>query len=191
MMRLGLYGGSFDPVHWGHVLVARAALEELELDRVVFIPAARSPFKPSAAPAPDTQRLRWLRLALAGEPRFVIDDVELRRGGTSYTVDTVRAVLARHPGARLAWLIGADHVPTLPQWREAAELARLVEFVVIPRPGSPVAPAPAPFRVRELRGWPLSVSSSEIRDRVRAGLAVAHLVPPHVAEAIRESGAYA
>lgn len=191
MRRLGLYGGSFDPVHLGHLLVARAALEELGLDAVAFIPAARSPFKPSAAPAPDALRLRWLRLALAGEPRFLLDDVELRRGGTSYTVDTVRDVMARHPGAEMSWLIGADHVPTLPQWREAPELARLVEFVVIPRPGSPPWEAPAPFRVRELRGWPLAVSSSLVRERLRAGLPVSHLVPPHVGEALRESRAYA
>ena len=136
-------------------------------------------------------RLRWLRMALAGEPRFLLDDVELRRGGTSYTVDTVRDVMARHPGAELSWLIGADHVPTLPKWREAPELARLVEFVVIPRPGSPPWEAPGPFRVRELRGWPLAVSSSLVRERIRAGLPVSHLVPPHVGEALRESRAYA
>lgn len=190
MQRLGLYGGSFDPVHLGHLLVARAALEELDLDQVLFIPAARSPFKPSSQPAPDSLRLRWLRLALAGEPRFVLEDLELQRGGTSYTVDTVRVVQQRHPGARLHWLLGADHVPTLPQWREAHALARLVEFVVIPRPGSPTAPAPEPFHVHPLRGWPLSVSSSAVRDRIRAGLPVDHLLPPHVAEAIRQADAY-
>ena len=83
MQRLGLFGGSFDPVHLGHLLVARAALEELSLDKVLFIPAARSPFKPASQPAPDHLRLRWLRIALAGEPRFAVEDSELRRGGTS------------------------------------------------------------------------------------------------------------
>lgn len=190
MQRLGLFGGSFDPVHLGHLLVARAALEELSLDKVVFIPAARSPFKPASQPAPDAQRLRWLRLALAGEPRFVLDDLEVRRGGTSYSVDTVRDILSRHPDARLHWLIGADHVPTLPQWREADTLARWVEFVVIPRPGNAPVPAPEPFRVHHLRGWPLSVSSSAIRERIRAGLSYAHLVPPHVADAIHQSRSY-
>jgi nicotinate-nucleotide adenylyltransferase len=189
-MRIGLYGGSFDPVHLGHLLVAEAACEEMRLDRIVFIPAARSPFKPGLAPAPDALRLRWLRIALAGRPDFAVDDLELRRGGTSYTIDTIREFAARHPNAELCWLIGADHVPTLHQWREAEVLARRVEFIMIPRPGSPPVPAPEPFRVRPLRGWPLSVSSSEIRDRIRAGKPVDHLLPPHVAAAVRESSAY-
>jgi nicotinate-nucleotide adenylyltransferase len=162
----------------------------MALDRIVFIPAARSPFKPGLAPAPDALRLRWLRIALAGRPDFAVDDLELRRGGTSYTLDTIRAFAARHPNAELCWLIGADHVPTLHQWREAEALARTVEFIMIPRPGSPPVPAPEPFRVRPLRGWPLSASSSEIRDRIRAGKPVDHLLPPHVAAAVRETGAY-
>ncbi len=190
MQRLGLFGGSFDPVHLGHLLVARAALEELSLDKVLFIPAGRSPFKPASRPAPDNLRLRWLRIALAGEPRFAIEDCELRRGGTSYSIDTVRDILSRQADARLRWLIGTDHVPTLPQWREADALARLVDFVVIPRPGNEPMPAPHPFRVHHLRGWPLSVSSSAIRERIRAGLPCTHLLPPHVAEAIVQSGSY-
>lgn len=189
-MRIGLYGGSFDPVHLGHLLVAEAACEEMELDRVVFIPAARSPFKPGTAPAPDALRLRWLRIALAGRPQFDIDDIELRRGGTSYTIDTVRHYAARHPKAGLAWLIGADHVPSLHLWREAEALSRAVEFIMIPRPGCPVGPAPEPFRVRPLRGWPLAISSSEIRERIRNGRPVEHLLPPHVAEAIQQAGTY-
>lgn len=189
-MRIGLYGGSFDPVHLGHLLVAEAACEEMHLDRIVFIPAARSPFKPGTAPASDALRLRWLRIALAGRPDFAVDDLELRRGGTSYTIDTVREFAARHPGAELCWLIGADHVPTLNQWREADTLARTVEFIMIPRPGNPPVPAPEPFRVRPLRGWPLAVSSSEIRERIRTRRPVDHLLPPHVASAIRESAAY-
>ena len=89
-MRIGLYGGSFDPVHCGHLLVARAALEELALDRLVFIPAAQSPFKPGAMPASAPARLRMLRSALAGEPRYRVEELELRRGGVSYTIETVR-----------------------------------------------------------------------------------------------------
>ena len=183
-MRLGLYGGSFDPVHLGHLLVAHAALEELALDRLVFIPAAQSPFKPGTAPAPAAVRVRMLRLALAGGTRFGVDELELHRGGVSYTVDTVRVFAARHPGAELFWLIGADHVPTLPLWREAEALARLVEFVVIPRPSEAAAALPLPYRLRHLSGWPLRVSSSEIRQRVAAGKPVGHLLPAAVNEVI-------
>ena len=189
-MRIGLYGGSFDPVHLGHLLVAQAALEEMALDRIIFLPAARSPFKPDTSTAPGGIRMRMLRMALAGGTRFDVDDLELRRGGVSYTVDTVREIAARHPGAELCWLIGADHVPSLPQWREAETLAGLVEFVVIPRPGEPAAGLPAPFRLRPLRGWPLRVSSSEIRQRVAAGRPVRHLLPAGVAEMVVNEGLY-
>ena len=136
MESIGLFGGSFDPVHLGHLLVAQAAREELALARLFFIPAAQSPFKPSAMPAPAEQRLRLLRLALAGQSDCEIDDQELKRGGVSFTIDTVRDYVRRFRGAPLFYLIGADHVAELPKWREADELARLVEFVVIPWPGA-------------------------------------------------------
>ena len=188
--RLGLYGGSFDPVHCGHLLVAQAACEELGLSRLFFIPAAQSPFKPQNAPAPANERLRLLRLALAGQPHYEIDDQEIRRGGTSFTIDTVRDFGHRFPQAELLYLIGADHVPTLPAWREAESLAQVVEFVVIPRPGQRPAPLPKPFRGRELAGFPLGVSSSQIRSRVKAGLTVRGLVPDAVNEAIVNSRLY-
>jgi nicotinate-nucleotide adenylyltransferase len=189
-MRLGLFGGSFDPVHCGHLLVAQAACEEMGLDRLFFIPAAQSPFKPGTAPAPAHERLRLLRLALAGHTRCEIDPQEVERGGTSFTIDTVRDYARRFPGAELCWLIGADHVPTLPAWRDATELARLVQFIVIPRPGQAPAPLPPPFRGRELRGFPLGVSASQIRARVQAGQSIAGLVPDAVAEAIRGNRLY-
>jgi nicotinate-nucleotide adenylyltransferase len=188
--RLGLFGGSFDPVHLGHLLVAQAALEELELERLFFIPAAQSPFKPASPPAPAPQRLRLLRLALAGEVRCEIDAQEIGRGGVSYAIDTVQDYHRRYPRAELFYLIGADHVAKLPKWRDAAELAKAVEFVVIPRPGEPPVTAPPPFRCRALRGFPLGVSSSEIRERVRAGRPIRHLVPAAVAEAIRNDQLY-
>ena len=188
--RVGIFGGSFDPVHCGHLLVAQAAMEELSLTRLFFIPAAQSPFKPQSAPAPAHERLRLLRLALAGQTRYAIDEQEIQRGGTSFTIDTVRDYVARFPQSKLFYLIGADHVPTLPAWREADRLAELVEFVVIPRPGQLPAKFPSPFRGRELEGFPLGVSSSAIRRRVKAGQSIQSLVPDAVAEAIRNSKLY-
>ena len=190
MKRIGLFGGSFNPVHHGHLLIARAAFEELALDRLVFIPAAQSPFKPDQPLAPGPDRLRWLRLALAGWTRCEVDAQELERGGVSYTIDTVRAQAARWPGAALCWLIGGDHLAQLPQWREAGALAVQVEFVVVPRPGELLASLPPPFRVRRLAGVPTAISASAIRARLRDGLPVDVLLPPPVAEAVHNSGLY-
>jgi nicotinate-nucleotide adenylyltransferase len=188
--RIGLFGGSFDPIHLGHLLVAQAACEELGLSRLYFIPAAQSPFKPENKPSPGAERLRLLRLALAGQTKYEIDEQEIARGRTSYTIDTVRDYTRRFPQAELFYLIGADHIPQLPKWREAEELAKLVEFVVIPRPGESPATLSAPLRLRTLAGFPLGVSSSQIRARVKAGLPIENLVPGAVAEAIRNSRLY-
>lgn len=188
--RIGIFGGSFDPVHLGHLLVAQAALEELELDRLYLVPAAQSPFKPASQPAPAAERSRLLRLALAGKTDCEVDDQEIRRGGMSYTIDTLRDYARRFPAAALFCLIGADNVAQLPKWRAADELARLAEFVAIPRPGEPPVTFPTPFRGRMLKGFPFGVSSSQIRARVKAGLPIDHLVAPAVAEAIRNNGLY-
>jgi len=190
MERIGLFGGSFDPVHLGHLLVAQAAREEARLDRLFFIPAAQSPFKPERRPTPANLRTRLLRLALPGKTWCEVDEQELRRGGISYTIDTVNDFRRRFPEARLYCLIGADHVEKLPKWREAEDLARLVEFLVIPRPGGGEIALPAPFKGQRLTGFPLGVSSSQIRERVRAGLSIDELVPRAVAEAIRNNGLY-
>ncbi len=189
-MKIALFGGSFDPVHLGHLLVAQAAREELGLDRLVFIPAAHSPFKPENHAAAGLERLRLLRLALPGQTWCEVDAQEIERGGVSYSVDTVRDYAGKFPGAKIFYLIGADNVAKLPLWREANELARLAEFVVIPRPGQAEVLFPAPFRGRWLTGFPLGVSSSQIRARLKAGLPVDHLVPPAVAEALRNDCSY-
>ncbi len=119
MERVGLFGGSFNPVHWGHLLVAQAAREDLKLSHLAFIPAAQSPFKPGVEVAPGRERLRLLRLALAGQRNCAVDEQEIVRGGVSYTIETVREYVRRFPQARLFYLIGADHVALLPKWREA------------------------------------------------------------------------
>jgi nicotinate-nucleotide adenylyltransferase len=189
-MRIGLYGGSFDPVHIGHLLVAQAALEEMNLHRIFFIPAAQSPFKPDRKLSSDKVRLQMLRTALAGKTQCEIDPQELERGGVSYSIDTVREYGKRFGGAELFYLIGGDHVAQLSKWRDAAELAQRVTFLVIPRPGEPVQQAEAPFRAQYLRGFPIAVSASQIRERVRQKLPVDLLVGGPVAETIRHNDLY-
>src|SRR3954468_6510558 len=118
-MRTALYGGSFDPIHHGHLILAREALEQLQLDRVVFIPAAQSPFKLDRVPAPPKLRLEMVRAAIAEESRFECDDSEVHREGPSFTVDTLEAWRARTPGDELYYFIGQDNVRDLPRWRRS------------------------------------------------------------------------
>jgi nicotinate-nucleotide adenylyltransferase len=189
-MKIGLFGGSFDPVHLGHLLVAQAAVEELGLGKLFFVPAAQSPFKPENRPAPDSVRLQLLRLALAGKTNCEIDEQEIRRGGISYTIETLRDYAKRFPNAQLFYLIGADNISKLNEWREADELAKLAEFVAIPRPGEIVAEFSKPFRGKILKGFPVEISSSQIRARVKANLPIENFVPPFVAEAIHAAKIY-
>ncbi len=189
-MKLGLYGGTFDPVHLGHVLVAQAAVEELGLERLFFIPAAQSPFKSENPPAPAAIRLQLLRLALAGKTNYEVDELEIRRGGVSYTVDTLRDYARRFPMAEIYYLIGADNAAKLNEWREPAELATLAEFVAVSRPGGKTVVFPPPFRGRMLKSFSFDVSSSQIRARVKVGLPIENLVPPFVAGAIRDARLY-
>lgn len=190
MQRLGLFGGAFNPVHLGHLLVAQAAIEELRLDKLYFIPAWRSPFKQNDETAPAELRLRWLRLALTGCASYEIDQQEILRGGVSYTIETARHYAKQFPRAELFYLIGADNVPKLTEWRSADELSTLLKFAAVPRPGQPSPVFPKPFTGTTLKGFPADFSSLQIRARIKAGLPIEHLVPPFVADAIRDSGAY-
>lgn len=190
MKRIGLYGGSFDPVHVGHLLVARAALDELGLDRLFFIPAARSPFKPDSEPLDGQWRARLLRMALAGCPKYAVWPLELERGGLSFTIDTAKEFSERFPGAALFYLIGTDHVASLPKWKEADQLRELVQFAVIPRPGETPKPAPAGFHCQGLKGVPIELSSSAVRERIRQGLSYDELLPRGLPEVVRRYRLY-
>ncbi|MDB6053804.1 MAG: nicotinate (nicotinamide) nucleotide adenylyltransferase [Verrucomicrobiales bacterium] len=188
--RIALYGGTFDPLHLGHLLVARAAMEEMQLEKVYFIPTAQSPFKPDQLPTPPQTRLQMLRIGLAGNPDYEVDEQEIERGGISYTIDTVRDYQKRFGESHLSFVIGADHVPSLPKWRDAGELASSLHFIVIPRPGENDVVFPTGYKGVVLRGFPLGVSSSQIRQRVRDKLTVRHLVPNAVEQAIVYNGLY-
>lgn len=185
-MRLALYGGTFDPIHHGHLLLARDALEALEVDRVVFIPAGLSPHKLSTAPAPAEFRLEMLAAALADEPRFTLDDSELSRPGPSFAIDTVERLHALHPEAKLHYLIGADNVPELHTWRRIDDLRALAEFVVFGR-GKDGAAESGGFRVLPRR---IDISATEIRQRVAQGASIRYLVPDAVRSIIAAQHLY-
>lgn len=174
-MKLALYGGTFDPIHHGHLLLARDALDELALDRVIFIPSALSPHKLATAPAPAAARLEMLAAAIADEPGFTIDDWELQRPAPSYAIDTVERIRAENPGAELFYLIGADNLRELHTWRRIDDLRRFVEFVVLGRGKSDLTDNG--FRVVGRR---VDISATEIRQRVARGASIRYLVPEPV-----------
>ena len=189
-MRLGIYGGSFDPIHSAHSQVAEAACNYLKLDELYFVPAARSPFKEGQFTAPPALRLKWVQLALEGRPDWKIDSSELERGGISYTIETVRKYRKRFPDAELFYLIGMDNAPSLPKWKDAQELARLVEFAVVSRPGESFIPLPEVFRMHLIDTVFSETSSRGIRERIAAGQSVEELMPAAVREAVLASGCY-
>ena len=189
-MRIGLFGGSFDPVHQGHLMVAQTALEELKLDQLHLIPAARSPFKSEPPVASDADRLQMLRAAAAGQPKLKIDLQELERQPPSYAIDTVRQKQTAFPQAQLYYLVGEDHLETLPKWRDSSALAKAVTFAVIPRP-SQNRPSPPPnYQIAYLKGIPVGISSSLIRERRQLGLPTQHLTPPFVDQIIHDKRLY-
>ena len=189
-MTTGLLGGSFDPVHHGHLIAAGRAAEALALDRVLFVPCLRQPLKergPVAAPA---HRRGMLELAIVGEPRFALDTVELDRAGgdPSYTVETLRALTAGRPGERFVLLLGTDAAATLPAWRAVDEVAARAEIAVLTRPG---APEVASRLVRHVVAIPaIEISASEIRARCLAGKSILYLVPDPVVEYIAREHLY-
>jgi nicotinate-nucleotide adenylyltransferase len=181
--RLGLFGGTFDPIHHGHLLQARAALERFELDRVVLIPCAQSPHKDRGPRATGLHRLAMARLAVRGEPGFVVSDLEARRPPPSFSVETAEHFAKRFHGAELFWLLGADQRPKLREWHRYEDFRRIVELLYLGRGGERSRiPPDIPDRI--------DLSSTAIRDRVRAGLSIRYCVPDPVARYIQRHRLY-
>ncbi len=183
-MRTGIFGGSFDPIHQGHLILARAALEELGLDRILFIPANLSPHKTETKPATAQDRLAMLQLAIEGEPGFETSDLELDRTPPSYTVETLRELRSRHPHDTFTLLIGADNVAKFDTWREPQEIRQLAAIAVLDRAGNAAA-----------HDWPVirrlvDISSTGIRARVAAGRSIRYLTPDSVCDYIKAHGLY-
>ncbi|KAF0094534.1 MAG: nicotinate-nucleotide adenylyltransferase [Puniceicoccaceae bacterium 5H] len=191
--KIGLLGGSFDPVHLGHLLIGMDTLEALALDAVWFIPAARSPHKAEGPVAADGHRVAMLELALAAEPRFAVWRGELQMPPPSYTLRTAQQLRAQHPEADFHWIIGADQFAALPRWHRIEDLAQLVEFAVLQRPGyAPHVPEVAGLRYALIeQAHPIGVSSSEIRARCAAGKSIDFLLPTDVGTYLREHALYA
>ena len=217
MTRIGVLGGTFNPVHLGHLRAAEEVAEALGLSSVLLVPSAQPPHKSGGAGsplAPGALRLAWVEAACAGNPRLAACDLEVARGGASYTVDTLRALAEQYADARPVFIIGSDAFAELDTWREPKQLLALADFAVIARPGTPghlcdwipeslradfeLAPGGDAARHRATGGDlravaipALAISSSEIRERVRQGRSIRYLVPEEVRRDIEASGVYA
>lgn len=193
-VRLGVLGGTFDPPHHGHLAFAEWARTELRLDRVLFVPCGTPPHKRAGA-TPAAHRLAMTRLAVRGNPAFGVSALEVRRRGPSWTVDTLRALAAREPRARLFLLLGADMFATFDGWREPEEIARRATLVVALRPGVGAARRPRRLprgrRVVWLANPGLELSSTALRDRARRGRSLRYLVPDAVARYVARHRLYA
>lgn len=183
-MRVGLLGGSFDPVHFGHLRAAQWALGAMALDSVRLVPARQSPFK-SGSVASGEDRLAMLTLAVEGNPALAVEDCELRRDPPSYTVDTLRALVAREPDVRFVWIVGSDAAKDIDKWREVGEIRRMAEICVLSRPGDTPG---ASTNHEPFEGF--AVSSTDIREARRRGRSVRYLTPESVRLFIEEKGLY-
>lgn len=190
---MGIFGGSFDPVHLGHLILALDTREALELDEVWLVPAARTPLKARALAASAADRLSMLELAVRGLSHIEVWPGELERGGTSYTVETARLLKERYPDCAFTFILGADRFSDFAEWREPEVIAELMELAVLQRGNTPVtAPdgLPANLRWRTVSERILDISSTEIRERKAAGRRIDLLVPPAVSHYINEHNLY-
>ncbi|MBW3596071.1 MAG: nicotinate-nucleotide adenylyltransferase [Planctomycetes bacterium] len=200
-MRLGLYGGSFDPVHYGHLLLAECCREELALDAVWFLPAAVSPFKTGRTETPAKHRVEMLKLALAGHEAMNVSTLEIDRGGVSYTVETLAGIREQQPQAELFFLMGGDSLRDLPSWREPGRICELAIPVVVPRPDAPpvdydvLRGVASPERLevirrREVQMPQINLSNTDLRRRVAAGQSIRYRTPRAVEKYIETHALY-
>jgi nicotinate-nucleotide adenylyltransferase len=212
-MKIGILGGTFNPIHFAHLRIAEEVGDRFGLDRVVFMPAAAPPHKPLAGDLPFELRHAMVRLAVADNPRFTVSDLEGQRGGKSYSIDTLRALRAQHLDDEFFFIVGSDSFRDFSSWREYASIFQISNVVVVERPGAVIAALDASlpvaiarefcyygaekrlahrsgYSVYYLEGLPLAISSSAIRELVRQGRSIGYLVPAPVANYIKEQRLY-
>jgi nicotinate-nucleotide adenylyltransferase len=200
-MRVGIFGGTFDPVHLGHLILAEQARDQARLDEVWFIPAPRPPQKEGQTITRFEQRVEMLSLALAGNPAFKIDEIEKDRVGPSYTVDTVTELRRRHPEHTFELLVGGDALADLPYWREPQRILEQAGLVVMDRPGTPTVsveelsrrlalPAGTPIDLVRVEAPGIDIASRDLRRRLAVGRSIRYLVPRAVEVYLREKQLY-
>jgi len=197
LRRLGIMGGTFDPIHYGHLRIAELAREAFDLEQIVFVPNGRPAHKDSAAVSNARARLEMTELAVASNPYFACSRIEIDRAGPSYAIDTVRGFRRLYPALEaLYWITGADTIREIPTWHLAAQLVQECEFIAVTRPGFDEArlygseARAVPGYVSFLAAPGLEISSTRLREDVRAGRSIKYLVPEAVEEYIRHQGLY-
>lgn len=190
--KIGILGGTFDPVHMGHLVLAEQVREKLKLDKVIFIPCFSPPHKTRRKLSPAKDRFRMAALAVEGNASFSISDIELKREGLSYTVDTLRELRRRHSESAIYFLTGSDVLDEIHTWRDPEEIYKLARVVIATRPGFDSFDPENPFAKRSivLPITGIDVSASGIREKVKKGRSIRYLVPPKVEEYIRKRKLY-
>lgn len=185
--KIGLFGGSFDPPHIGHFIIASRAVEAVGLDQVIFIPCRKSPHKSDSKPCSGEERLAMVRSGIRDLPWAKLSSIELKREGLSYSYDTILYFKKMHPKARIFWIMGADQWDVFDQWWNNIEIEQLVEFVIYPRPGRPKRRMSKRAHFIDFR---IDVSSSEIRERIAKQKSIKHFVPESIRHLIERKGLY-
>lgn len=200
-MRIGIFGGSFDPVHYGHLILAELCREACELDEVRLVPASVPPHKQDRGRASGEHRIEMLKLAIGGNPHLCVWDGEIARGGVSYTIETLREIRAKQPDDELFFLMGADSLFDLPNWREPTEICELATIVVVDRPGandvdySVLESVTSTERIEHFRSHlvrmpQMDISSTELRERVKSDKSIRYQTPRAVEQYIRTAELY-
>lgn len=185
---IGVFGGTFDPVHNGHLRIAEAAIDQLLLDRLILVPNSRSPLKSAQPVSSFHDRVAMLKLATRGRTGIDVSLIEGERGGTSYTIDTLRELIKQYSDSRFVLIVGADALKEFHLWRDSEAIRELARIAFVERPDSLVDGNQ--YNAARIAMTPIDVSSSEIRDRIGRGLSIDHLVPAEVAEYIAAHGLY-
>jgi len=187
-MKIGILGGTFNPIHLGHLILAEEVKEKLALDEIIFVPAYLPPHKDNSDIAPAIQRLRMARLAISGNRDFIVSDAEIKRDGHSYTIDTIREFKKKYPKDELYFITGSDLLKYLDDWKDLSEIIKMVKFIVATRPGYLLERLPSYISTVAIRA--VDISGFEIRQAIRENKSFRYLVPEKVFDYIRRKGLY-
>lgn len=187
-MRIGIFGGTFNPIHFGHLVLAEQALEKLDLDKVIFIPSFYPPHKKSADIASAAHRYNMVKLAIQGNARFKVSDIEIKRRGRSYSIDTLRQLKKIYPKARLFFISGSDVSDQISRWKSINQILSLANFVLAKRPGYRLKKHNKNISVISITE--LDISSSMVRRKIKAKKSIRYLMPMRIYKYIKEKGLY-